>query len=1039
MAKFFIDHPRFAAVISIIITIVGLIAVYVLPISQYPEIAPPEIAVNANFPGASAETVRDTVGAVLEREVNGVENMIYMKSTSANDGSYALKVTFKVGADADKAQTLVQNRVNKAMPNLPEDVRRRGIKVEKESSAILQIVTLQATEQDSPYDDLFLSNYATLNIKDALLRVPGVGKVKVLNQLDYSARIWLNPLQMNARGITAQDVVAAIREQNIVAAAGQIGALPTRGDQQFTYTLQTKGRMVSPEEFSDIILRADPDGAVLYLSDVARLELGAEMYLAKGKFEKRGSAVIAIYQQPGANALAVGAGIRAQMTDQMDSFPSGIEFSIPYDSTKFVEISIDEVYETLLIAVVLVVAVTFMFLQTFAATVIPSLAIPVSLIGTFACMLVLGYSVNLITLFGLILSIGITVDAAIIVLENVERIIHQGGSSVRDAAIRAMGEVTGPLVASALVLLAVFVPVSLMPGLTGIIFKQFGVVLSISVVLSTIVALSLTPALCVLMMKDTPPKVIAPLRAFNRLVDWTTGGYVNLADKFARRTPLTIVVYGGLLAAIYGLASSIPTGFIPQEDQGAFFVEVQLPEAASINRTDQVLDRMVDAVNEIDGVRDVVSVAGFSLLENASATNAGILVVNLQDWEERTAPGMRQKDIFFKTAARLAEFDDAISLPFESPAIPGLGNSAGFEFILQDLQGRSPQVMADALETVLAEIEKRPEIGAGFSTFRASVPQIFLDIDRLKAKNEGVRLDDLFTTLQAQLGGFYVNDITMFGRRTPVMVQAESEFRDDPDDLLNVYVRNSFGNLVPVSTLVTPKDILGPQTLTRYNLFNAIAISGEAAQGYSSGDAVRAMQEIAETALPQGFGYEWTGSTYQEISAGSSAGIAFGMAMLFAFLFLVAQYESWMVPASILLVVPTALIGAFLHTLLAGGNVNIYTQIGLILMVGMAARNAILIVEFAKQLNEDGMDLYESASTAARLRFRPLLMTAFSFLFGVIPLVIATGAGDGSRRALGQAVFGGMTTAVIVGAVLTPAVFVLIMRLRAKLRKPAKP
>lgn len=1033
MAKFFIEHPRFAAVVSLVITIAGILAMILLPVAQYPEIAPPEITVNATFPGANAPTVRDTVGAIIEREVNGVEDMLYMKSTSANDGTYTLVVTFEVGADSDKAQTLVQNRVNKALPKLPEDVRRKGIKVEKESSTILQIVTLSADSEDTPYDDLYLANYASLNLRDTLLRVPGVGKVQILNNLDYSARVWMDPVKMSARNLTPQDIIDAIREQNVVAAAGQIGALPTREDQQFQYTIQARGRMESAEAFEKVILRSDPDGSTLYLKDVARLELGAEMYLANGKLNGRDAAVIAIYQQPGANALNVGAGVKASLQELATGFPDGISYAIPYDSTRFVEISIDEVYETLIIAVILVVLVTYAFLQDARATLIPSIAIPVSLIGSFALMMALGYTINLITLFGLILSIGIVVDAAIIVLENVERLINEDGMDAQPATEQAMKEVTAPLVASALVLLAVFIPVSLLPGLTGQIYQQFGVVLSIAVILSTVVALTLAPPLCVLLMGKTDPhrRPMLPLRMFNWVIDHSTTIYTAWSDFLSRHAVWTVLLFIAVVAGTWGMTKLVPTGFMPREDNGAFFVEVQMPDAASIKRTGRTMQAMVDDVLAEPGVDNVISVAGFSLLDNATASNAGIMVITLKDWSERTDPSLRQSEIFDRIALKLDRYSESLSLPFEPPAIPGLGLASGFEFMLQDRLARSPQVLADGLSAVLEKTESAEEIGQAFSTYRADVPQLFLDVDRLKVKNSGIPISDVFTTLQAQLGGYFVNNITLFGRNTPVTIQAESQFRDEPSDISKVYVRNDAGQMVPVSTLVTVEETLGPQTLTRFNLYNAVNITGESALGYSSGAAVAAMQSISQE-LPNGFGSAWTGATFQQIRAGNVAVYAMLLAVLFAYLFLVAQYESWMVPIAILLTVPTGLIGAFIHTALAGGDVNIYTQVGLVLMIGMAAKNAILIVEFAKKLHEeDGVELYEAAKTAARLRFRPLLMTAFSFILGVVPMVLSTGAGDGSRRALGQAVFGGMLSATIVGALLAPALYVILQRLRS--------
>ncbi|TCL00348.1 HAE1 family hydrophobic/amphiphilic exporter-1 [Shimia isoporae] len=1032
MYKFFTDHPRFSAVISIVVTVAGLLAAAIMPVSQYPDIVPPNVVVTATFPGANATTMQDTVGVVLEREINGVEDMIYMKSTASNDGSYQLVVTFKVGADPDKAQTLTQNRVNKALPKLPEDVRRQGISVEKESPTILQVVTVTS---EADHEELFLANYASLNVVDALLRVPGVGKAEIMNIQDYAARIWLDPIAMHANDVVAQDVIAAVSEQNFVAAAGSIGAAPSP-DQDFTYTLQTKGRMANADEFSEIVLRAEPNGKILMLSDVARFELGAEFAGSVGKVNGQAAAVLAIYQQPGANALDVAEGVRHAMATVSQSFPAGLQYDVPYDATTFVEVSIHEVIITLFIAVALVTAVTYVFLQNLRATLIPLATIPPSLVGTFGVMLALGYSINLISLLAMILAIGVVVDAAIIVLEDVERVLAEKAVDVRTATLEAMQNVGSPLIAGAAVLLAVFGPVSLMPGMVGIIYAQFGVVLSMAVLISTIVAVTLVPALCVLLLDAEHKQPPLFLRKFNDMLNWITRGYVNLSDCLSRRLPLALVLYAGLIGGVYGLATNMPTGFVPSEDQGSFFVEVQLPDAAAVGRTSEVVDAMAAEVRAIDGVRDVITLAGGSLLEGATVPSAGIMIVALEHWDQREAS---QREIFIETAAVLETFDEALVLPFESPTIPGMGNSAGFEFVLQDTQGRSPVQMAEALDVVLAEINAAPELAYGFSTFRAEVPQKFVDLDRVKSKMAGVRVDDVFTTMQAQLGGYFVNDITMFGKRVPVMVQADAEYRNDDGDLRNTYVRAQTGEVVPISSLVDLKDVTGPQTLTSYNLYGSVVISGEPAEGFSSGDAIEAMERIASTALGNGFSFEWTGQTYQETEAGSTAGIAFALAMLFAFLIMAAQYESWAAPLAILLVVPTALLGTFLHTWAAGGDISLYTQIGLVLMIGMAARNAILIVDVAKKRVDAGEDLVLAAKTAAQQRFRPLLMTALAVVLGATPLVLAGGAGAGALAALGQAVFGGMVTAVLIGAVFTAPLYVLIMRLRGLLKRSSDP
>jgi len=1032
MIRFLLDRPRFAVVISLVITIAGLLSLVTLPVAQYPEIAPPEIAVEAFFPGANAETVRDTVGAIIEEEVNGVEGMLYMSATSANDGTYALTITFEIGYDADKAQVLVQNRVNKAMTQLPEVVRQQGIFVEKLSNNIVLAATLYST--NPAYDGLYLNNYASLNVKAPLQRVPGVGKADILGEQKYSIRVWLDPVRMAAREVTVPDIVAAIREQNVVASAGMIGAYPSPETQQFQLVVEAQGRLYTPEEFDGIIIRSDRQGSSVFLRDVARTELGAQTYLAIGKLGTDPATVLAIYQQPGSNALEVSDGVKQTLEELSKDFPDGVAYSIPYDTTDFVRASLAEVYETLLIAVILVVLVTFLFLQDWRATLIPTLTIPVSLIGTFAAMQVLGISINTLSLFGLVLAIGIVVDAAIIVLENVERILEeQPGLGARDATVQSMGQTLPPLIASAAVLLAVFIPVSLLPGLVGKLYQEFGIVLSVAVVLSTIVALTLAPPLCVIFLRQHKPKPGWLLRKFNAGFDRLTSVYVAIVATLVRRLAVAVALFIALLGVTGLLGATLPGGFVPEEDSAAFFAEIQLPDAASLARTEAFLDRVTTDAEQIAGVREIIAVAGFSLLDGAALSNSAMMIVTLDAWDQRTDASMSQAAIMAEVERRVGAYPEGIIMTFAPPAIPGLGMATGFEFVLQDLLARSPQTLADGLDVLLTEANGDQRIGGAFATFRADVPRLLLEVDRQKVKTFDVPLTEVFTTLQAQLGGLYVNNTSVLGRNTQVNIQADARFRDTVEDIDNFYVRSEDGTLLPLSSLVRSSTRLGPQTLTRYNLRNAVVVMGTPATGKSSGDAIAAMTEIATEKMPSGFGFEWTGATFQQLAAGNLAVFGFVLAIVFAYLFLVAQFESLTIPWAVLLTVPTALLGSFIATMMVGGDVNLYTQVGLVLMIGMAARNTILIVEAAMSNHDDaGMPVREATVAAARQRFRPLMMTGFAFVLGVFPLVIASGAGEAGRRALGLAVFGGMLSALVVGALVAPPIFVLAQKLRER-------
>ncbi|MFN5291337.1 MAG: efflux RND transporter permease subunit [Planctomycetia bacterium] len=1025
LSKFFIDRPVFANVIAIVTILLGVVALYRLPVERYPAITPPTVVVTGNYPGANAKVVADTVAAPIEQQVNGVENMMYMSSTSSADGSYSLTITFEIGTNLDDAQVLVQNRVSIAEPSLPEEVRRQGLSVKKQGSNIVLAVTI--TSPTKKYDGLFLSNYATLRLRDELSRIKGVGEVMIRGAGAYSMRIWFDPDRLASRQLTTSDVIAALARQNVQVAAGQVGQPPSPDGQRFQMTVTTLGRLSDPEQFENIVVKAGAVGQVVYLRDVARVELGAQTYDSFASRNSMDSANLLVYQLPGSNAIEVSHAVHAAMEKIKPSLPEGMEYNIPFDTTKFVEAAIQGVYKTLLEAGVLVLVVILVFLQSWRALLIPATTVPVTIIGAFAFMPMLDFSVNMLTLFGLVLAIGIVVDDAIVIVENASHHIERG-LMPREATIKAMSEVTGPVMAITLVLMAVFLPTAFLGGITGQLYRQFALTIAATAFISAVNALTLKPAQCAVYLKPHSGKNLFTklfeffYRPLEKVYTWVVG-------LLLRIWWLVLLVFVGLAVFTGWWYQKTPTGFLPTEDQGYVIIAVQLPDAASLDRTRAVIDRMNKVFSETEGVQHWFVLGGFSLLDGTNSSNGATAFAAWSDWSRRTTPELAQEALVAKLQREFAQIQEAFILVLVPPSIQGLGVAGGFQMQVEDKEGVGADILMERTMAIIDEARKRPEIGGAASTFRAGVPQLYLNIDRVKAERMGVMLNDVFATLQANLGSVYVNDFNKFDRTYQVRIQADASFRGDPNKLRRLEVRNRQGARVPLATLLTPETRIGPQSVIRYNLYQAASINGGAAPGVSSGEALKAMEEVAGNVLPASMGFDWTGIAFQEKRVTGEAILVFVLAVLLVYLVLAAQYESWVLPLAVILVVPLGLLGVVAAVNFRGMDNNIYTQIGVVLIIALASKNAILIVEFARELRLQGRSIREAAIEASRLRFRPILMTSFAFIVGVLPLVWATGAAAASRQALGTAVFGGMITSTVLAVFFVPVFYVAVQGL----------
>ncbi|MDG2344793.1 MAG: multidrug efflux RND transporter permease subunit [Opitutae bacterium] len=1030
LSLFFIRRPIFAAVISIVIVILGIVSLVKLPIARYPDLAPPTISVSASYPGADAATVADTVAATIEKQVNGVEDMIYMSSVSANDGSMNLTVTFESGVDLDTANVLVQNRVALAEPRLPEEVKRTGVSVKKKSTDIVMFITL--TSPEGTYDAAYLSNFANLRIRDELLRVGGVGDALVWGVGEFSMRIWLDPDQLRVRKLSATEVVNAIREQNVQVAAGRVGAAPAPNGTAFEYVLSAHGRLIEIKEFENIIVATGEDGRIIRIGDVARVELGSDVYNFNSKLNGTAATAIAIYQIPGSNLMDVADGVAQALERLSASFPNDVEYKVVYDSTWVVDASIKEVIITLIATVILVVLTVYLFLQNFRATLIPTITIPVALIGTFSILLAFGFSLNILTLFGLVLVIGIVVDDAILVVENT--FVHlDKGLSGKEAAEECMKEVTGPVIATTLVLLAVFIPTAMMSGITGTMFKQFAITISIATVFSSINALTLAPALCGVLLKPGQAKPRGLFGLFNVSVQASNKFYQGLVRMALKSAVIGLCIFGAVIYFSGKGMGSLPTGFVPQEDEGYCMVAVQLPDGATLERTNAVMEDVQKIVSATPGVVDCLAISGYSLIDGAAGVNAGFCLAVFDHWDERPTPELHQSGILAAMQRQFGSIQEAMVYAFPMPSLPGVGTTGGFTYMLQDIEGGGLDELARIANGLIQDANQQASIGGARTTFRASVPQIFVDIDREQVKRTGTSMTSVFNTLQIYLGSMYVNDFTLFGRIFKVTAQADSQFRSEPSDINRLAVKGADGRMIPLGAIVSLEERLGPQNIIRFNMMPSVKVLGNPTVGYSSGQAMDAMESLSATELPSSMSYSWSELSYQEKQAATGLAVVFGFAVLMVYLLLAAQYESWTLPVSVCLSVPTALLGAVVAIKMRGMENNVYTQIGLILLIALSTKTAILLTEFASVQRQNGMSIFDSAIEAVKLRFRAVLMTALSFILGVIPLLIASGAGSASRQILGTAVFGGMLAATALSLIVVPMMYFVIQTVVEKI------
>ena len=1033
MAKFFISRPIVAIVISIVTVIVGLVAITGLPLAQFPNIVPPQIQISTTFPGADAFTNEQSVATPLEQQINGVDNMIYVQSTNANDGTTQVAVTFDVDTDPNTDQVLVQNRVAQAQPNLPTDVNTFGVTIRKTTGLPLMVVALYSPQHT--YDQLFLGNYGNINVSDALLRIPGVGQAQLFGAPDYAMRIWVKPDLMAKLGLTIPDLSKAIQQQSSVNPAGQVGAEPAPSGKELTFTVRTQGRLATPQDFESIVLRANADGSMVRLRDIARVELGGLSYQSTARVNGKPAAAFGLFQTPGSNGLAVAAQIKATLAELKQRFPNDLDYAIAVDTTLPVVEGIREILTTLGIALALVLLVVYVFLQNWRATLIPLVAVPVSLIGTFAVFPVLGFSINTLSLFGLVLAIGLVVDDAIVVVEAVERNIEQG-MAPREATTRAMEAVSGPVVSIALILASVFIPVGFMSGVEGQLNKQFAITIAISVLISAFNALTLSPALSALLLRPRTPSR-GPLArffgVFNRWFDRATHGYVSVSHALVRKAAVAIALLLAFIALDAALGRRLPTSFLPEEDYGYFLLNVQLPPAASLERTDAVARKIEKILSEIPGIQDTATVTGFNFITRVIASYNAFYFVSLKPWSERERPELEARALVDRVNRRLfGEVTEAFAFAFTPPPVPGLGNAGGFSLWLQDRSGGDITLLDQNLQQFLAAARKRPELNGVVSLFSAAVPQIYADVDRNKVLKQQIAIADVYQTLQAFLGGLYVNQFNRFGKQWRVFLQAEGDARRGAGDIGRFYVRNSDNTMVPLSTFVTTRDIRGPEFTNRFNLFRAAQVIGNAAPGYSSGQAMAALEQVAKETLPSEMGYDWSELSYQERKQSGTIVRTFALSLVFVFLILAALYESWSLPFSVLLSVPVAIFGALLGLYLRRYDLDVYAQIGLVMLIGLSAKNAILIVEFAKEEFENGRPLVEAALEGARLRLRPILMTSFAFILGCVPLWVATGSGAASRRILGTAAISGMLAATAIAIFVIPALFVSVERIASR-------